>query len=370
MADVVVAIDLGTSRSTCAYTLPTKAEEDIAVRIPEDSEPPESGPRWKTETAILLENDGQEVIAFGLNARRKFIRKIEAQRAAADDGCARDESCLSSTTNLLFTWFKAELCQNRGYKSVDDPITTACGGQKLPLLQVVTAALRHVKEDILLYLSGLLGVPLTVDRVKWVLTIPAIFDDFAKGFMRHAAFQAGMTKDIGSNSLVLCLEPEAACLAVNMKGSPVTVDAGCKIMILDCGGGTVDITTHEVLRRSPLSLKEILAPTGGPWGAICVDNAFRDWFREFLGDERYERVEHTSAFLDILQQWEDRKTKFRGDRDERLGLNLLKVAKLNKMNADGLQVKSVTLTLFSTKFLWEKACVWTTQVMVTQKTTL
>ena len=38
-------------------------------------------------------------------------------------------------------------------------------------------------------------------------------------------------------------------------------------MVVDCGGGTVDITVHEITNREG-QLKELLKATGGPYGAI------------------------------------------------------------------------------------------------------
>ncbi|RUS19155.1 hypothetical protein BC938DRAFT_475802 [Jimgerdemannia flammicorona] len=81
--------------------------------------------------------------------------------------------------------------------------------------------------------------------VFWVLTIPAIWDDAAKLLMRQAAVAAELEKEDGQ--LVLALEPEAAslwCLAsggISLKEKDIYV-------VIDCGGGTVDITIHEVER--------------------------------------------------------------------------------------------------------------------------
>lgn len=336
MSSLVVAVDLGTSRSAWAYSLPSKAEEDIVVRVPRGSESC-SVISMKTETAVLLTSDGGRVVAFGRNAQRRFIQQIEAieGEGGAPDGAP------PAAKKMLFRWFKVHLCHKRGYQSVNDPVAVADGGEEMPLLKLVTAALRHFKEDVLQHLSELLEARLGMDRVKWVLTIPAIFDDFAKRFMRHAAFRAGMINTIDSSSLILCLEPEAACLSVNMVESPNIIEGGSKVMILDCGGGTVDITTHEVVSTSPLCLKEILAPTGGPWGSAGVDDAFREWLRVFLGNENYKRIQHTSAFLSLLEQWEDGKTQFRGEESDSVRLNFVEIAKvLDDMSSEKLQVRT------------------------------
>ena len=42
---------------------------------------------------------------------------------------------------------------------------------------------------------------------------------------------------------------------------------GSRYMVVDCGGGTVDITVHEITNKEG-QLKELLKATGGPYGAI------------------------------------------------------------------------------------------------------
>lgn len=56
-------------------------------------------------------------------------------------------------------------------------------------------------------------------------------------------------------------------------------DVGTKIMVLDCGGGTVDITTHNVVSVSPVALEELHEPTGGPWGSTMVDKKFNGFLK-------------------------------------------------------------------------------------------
>ena len=101
--------------------------------------------------------------------------------------------------------------------------------------------------------------------------MPAIWGDFAKGFMRRAAFKAGLVEQEASERLLLALEPEAACVASDMSE---LAKPGDDIMVLDTGGGTVDITMNRLKSISPLRLDEIAAPSGGAWGSTFVDGHF------------------------------------------------------------------------------------------------
>ncbi|CAN0052936.1 unnamed protein product, partial [Hapterophycus canaliculatus] len=109
--------------------------------------------------------------------------------------------------------------------------------------------------------------------------------------------------------------------------APLLTHADTKLMILDCGGGTVDITTHSITSVDPtLSLAEILPPTGGPWGSICVDEEFMKFFRQFIGEDAFAKVRHTSILYRLLTKWEEGKIAFRGRRDDRVRLNMVDVS--------------------------------------------
>ena len=45
-------------------------------------------------------------------------------------------------------------------------------------------------------------------------------------------------------------------------------------MVVDCGGGTVDITVHQVTDEEGHCIKELHRAAGGPYGSIGND---RDW---------------------------------------------------------------------------------------------
>ena len=77
-------------------------------------------------------------------------------------------------------------------------------------------------------------------------------------------------------------------------------------MVVDCGGGTVDITVHEIVNTEdkqggqlremfhveicqrvfpfyPLQNKEFFQATGGPYGSITVDEAFEQLLMNIFG---------------------------------------------------------------------------------------
>lgn len=328
---IVVAVDLGTTRSAWAYKVGDSINDKIFVRIPEGASLSPSS-NTKTETAALIDRHGKgELVAFGPAALERH-----AENAANIEG---DPS--GDDEEALFRWFKCALFKNKpGQTTVERVTVKSTAGHTVPLLGAMKATLSYFKDDVLGFLSSLTGRKIDAGDVSWVVTVPAIYDDFAKNFMRRAAHEAGMIDSIGSTNLRLCLEPEAACLDVIPRGddSPLTCEAvGKKMMLVDCGGGTVDITTHSIVSVNPLNVVEVAPPTGGAWGSTQVDEAFKQWLKRFLG-EWYEKVAKTETFLAIMMTWERKKAEFNGlESTEPVRLNL-SVLKQQQMVGQDMEV--------------------------------
>lgn len=151
-------------------------------------------------------------------------------------------------------------------------------GKSLPAITVFSLSIRHLKIDVDKMLENRFGGTfLKPSEIIWVLTVPAIWNDAAKQFMREAAIQAGIPDDY----LTIALEPEAAALfcrhlpSGRFRGEYVnlaSLQPGEQYMVLDAGGGTVDITIHEVVDNR--TVKEVEAASGGPWGGVTVDQLF------------------------------------------------------------------------------------------------
>ncbi len=92
-------------------------------------------------------------------------------------------------------------------------------------------------------------------------------------------------------------------------------------MVLDCGGGTVDITIHKLTCNpdEKFLCEELLPSSGGcEWGSKFVDKYFERFLGEFFGKELYDvYVKNAMARLDILKHFEMLKRKFNPGVDER-----------------------------------------------------
>ena len=49
-------------------------------------------------------------------------------------------------------------------------------------------------------------------KIRWVLTVPALWSEEHKHFMRKAAVEAAIIEDLNCSNLLLCLEPEGASI--------------------------------------------------------------------------------------------------------------------------------------------------------------
>lgn len=114
--------------------------------------------------------------------------------------------------------------------------------------------------------------------------------------------EAGMIQREDSSKLVLCLEPEAACMACEDQRLTEQGASGREIlnvddrfMVLDCGGGTVDITMHKVEQMTPLRLSEIRAPDGGDYGSTYVDREYEKFLIELIGADRWNAFKPSSS---------------------------------------------------------------------------
>ena len=157
--------------------------------------------------------------------------------------------------------------------------------------------------------------------VQWVLTVPAIWTDFGKAFMRTAAHRAGLIPTEQSDDLMLVLEPEAAAVAVQPGLMEYDIlERGSQFLVLDCGGGVTDITVHEVEAVIPaLQLKTIAIPSGGAWGGDDVNAMFKKFLRRLLTESYCEEQEKEQmlmlSFDGICEKFDRIKADF-GPRNE------------------------------------------------------
>lgn len=301
----IIAIDFGTGAS--GYAITPKLLENGKARI-EVFNPCDESDDQKTSTVILFDNE-YNFVAFGQPALQRYAELI-------DDG----------ETALLFQTYKMHLLHMHTN-------AIALDGREMPLTTVISETLRYISEKAMAKLKEQIG-KVVKSKIKWVMTVPALWSEEHKQFMRKACVDAGIVEQADSASLLLCLEPEGASISVREDSEETLKDQMTKgkvVMVLDCGGGTVDITVHK-LQCDPTErflCEELLPSSGGcEWGSKFVDQYFEEFMKEFLGEELYELyVKNAVGRLDILKHFEMLKRKFCPGQDERSRLQLSHMGK-------------------------------------------
>ncbi|CAB4476998.1 unnamed protein product [Rhizophagus irregularis] len=92
-------------------------------------------------------------------------------------------------------------------------------------------------------------------QVIIVITVPAEFDDNAIETMSECAIGANLVKEENiERNLKFTTEPEAAAInSISSLRNEYLLKSGDLFMVVDCGGGTVDLTTRELLDEDKLS---------------------------------------------------------------------------------------------------------------------
>ena len=273
---IAIAIDFGTARSGYAYQF--FEDKDAKDPIFRNKWPDTNEFYPKTPTEILFRPDGA-VEAWGHTARKRFTQ-------------LREEA--SEKGYILIDNFKTLLHDGKD-RDQDGPFIMR-EGKKFSVMKLIAEFLKLVKEVALKDIAETLGGEGLLDEneIRWCLTVPAVWREDSKQIMSRAAQLAGLIGEGTQEAerLLLVLEPEAAavhCQQVMMRQNQAALESGKTIMIVDAGGGTVDITVHEV--RLGEGLDELVPCGGGLHGSKYVDRNFREFLARKLCAEAIDEFE-------------------------------------------------------------------------------
>ncbi|OWF37208.1 heat shock 70 kDa protein 12A-like [Mizuhopecten yessoensis] len=311
---IVAAIDFGTTYSGYAFAFRNDYAND-ALRIQGNTWNSGSrvGVSLKTPTCALFTPE-QKFHSFGFDAEDKYAD------LAIDD---------EHHDWYYFRRFKMMLYNNphisRQSTIEDDK------GKHMNALEVFSAIIFYLREHMLRAMHARsISEGVQDDEVHWVLTVPAIWSDQAKQFMREAAKKAG----IRSDQLDIALEPEAASIyckhiPVGKRGQELcqagediagleAICPGTKYLVLDAGGGTIDITVQEV--QGDGSLHQVYMANGGDWGGTKVDEAYEEFLIELVGPQVWDRfkMENRDSYLDIVREFEIKKRTITPEIDQKI----------------------------------------------------
>ena len=120
-------------------------------------------------------------------------------------------------------------------------------------------------------------------------------------------------EEVNPDKLSLALEPEVAAIYAQHYSSVVGPPPE-RYMVVDIGGGTVDITVHD---NSSGKVSVILPPMGNTWGGTTINEALSMLLEELVQDKGFASFiksdpTHAKAILNKLcyEEFEDRKKIF------------------------------------------------------------
>jgi len=239
MYEVVVGIDFGSSGSGFAYSYMNK-NKIIHGQIYGASVD------YKVPTEIILD-DNNYVIQFGADCV-KFLKEKGLE------------------TGHYFKGIKMLLYENK------ETIKASNSGKEFPLKLVIQKVLEEIKKIAIKEISkNRPYLTQQTQKIKWVVTVPAIWNEHQKSIMMESCVAAGLVNDNTDKSLFFALEPEAASLycSINKEIDRKYFNKGEYYIVCDLGGGTGDIVAHLV--GSNNYLNEISPSCGGNFGSNEID---------------------------------------------------------------------------------------------------
>ncbi|KAJ6244633.1 alpha kinase/elongation factor 2 kinase [Anaeramoeba flamelloides] len=252
---------------------------------------------YKTKTIILFKKRGNQnkwkPILFGKSAERKYL------------GLRNNEI----DNYQLFKYFKMKLYQNDSL----NPKIRSYSGKKWKFIKVLACLFRFIYQKFVESVKNSNNkIKVDKDKIQWVLTVPAIWEDQAKEIMRRAFYKAGLISEKNSSHLLFCYEPEVAALDF-FQDQRNNLDElnNKKLLVVDAGGGTIDITLMKAtIENNKIKEFEILmVPKGGDFGSIYIDQEFMKFFQSFLNlnDNQFNQFKNecSRGILKILNMWED-----------------------------------------------------------------
>ncbi|KAI8578883.1 hypothetical protein K450DRAFT_244957 [Umbelopsis ramanniana AG] len=275
---VVVAIDFGTTFSGCSYAF---AEDENIQDITKWHK--YSGFYSKTPTLLLYKHKPLKVQDWGNGARLAVLKP-------------------NTKDSTLLKCFKLHLSDNQEYGELPPLIV---GSETFDPIRPISDYLKLFHQNAMEELRKGFANNIEPERFRYCLTVPAIWSDRAKTSMREAALRSGIiSRDDPVERLILISEPEAAALYCEKRSESWNLQHGDKFMIVDAGGGTVDLIVYEIEHldpKQPRTLKELTKGQGGLCGGAYIDENMRKLLRSKL--KRYIKSIPACAFEIMMDEF-------------------------------------------------------------------
>lgn len=305
---MLIALDFGTTGSGFAVAFGDRRRQPL-IR---ERWPGTTAVYPKTRSDLLVGPDGK-LVAWGWEAIHEHTRlRSTHRRAVIGDPDPRRVRELPSLVTRIKLALRDGTLQRGRLSHVD------AAGRAFDVVDLIGQYLAALANAAFDHVERRLGVRPDAEKVSWCLTVPAIWTEREKSLMRSAAVRAGLIPAQDRSRLSLVLEPEAAavaCLAYRRNETSTPVPDGTRFLLVDAGGGTVDLTMHDVDGNG---LRECVPGDGDARsGSTFVDLEFQKALIRRLGSVTYDRLQATEPMVlqNLRDAWEPAKCIFDGHRD-------------------------------------------------------
>lgn len=249
--EIIVAIDFGSSRAGYAFSFPN--DQKIYLCKFEDEKY-----NGKTINEVILD-DSENLIQYGRKVN-EYIKNGKLQ-----------------SNEHIYERIKMNL-YNENYT-----IKASNSLKSISLVILISKILEFLKQHAIESITKMTeGMKDQYDyneetkKIRWVLTVPAIWDEKNKYIMMLAAEKAGILNDAHRN-LFFALEPESASYYC-LKEAPVNTDIfDDPYIICDLGAGTGDIICHQRVTIDGIDkIIEKTTPKGGALGSDEINKQFEN----------------------------------------------------------------------------------------------
>ena len=245
---------------------------------------------------LIMERDDKIALRIGKKAHNFPKNRIEKEN------------------KLYFSKFKKNLDPkvNNNYAESNIP-----EGINMELEQVIKGFLLLLREEIQDNNERI--KEMNIKDIKWIITVPPLWDDKGKKFMKQVAIKAGMI------NTEIALEPEAASLAIFHDKSikKKFLEKGRTFLIVDAGGYTVDISANKIIDNNH-NLEQLLKPTSYKFGSNLINEKIIEIIEQVYGKDKIEKVkkDNYEAWEKTLDEIEEKKKQIDSNTAENFRLTI------------------------------------------------
>ncbi|KAF8652562.1 hypothetical protein AX16_004345 [Volvariella volvacea WC 439] len=272
---LVIALDVGTTYSGISYCVLDPRVSPVITSVK----------RYPGQGEASGDSKIPSVIVYGPNG------DIRAIGAEAEEESFRDQ--IEEENLIEVRWFKLHLRPGHLHsaRSFDEIPPLPLGKSAVRVLADFMAYLFRCAKDYIIDSAGFNGQEIWNSEKDIILTHPNGWEGAQQDQMRRAAIIAGIVPDTskGRESIHFVTEGEASLhYCVSHEIVPSSLKKDDAVLVVDAGGGTIDISGYSKRSDDKFLFEEAAAPQCYFHGSVFVTRNAKLFLRDFLCDSEYQ----------------------------------------------------------------------------------